>query len=65
VDHAKPVAISPHAVGRAYQKVNANQGAAGVAAASITDFARHLKDHLYKMWHRMASGRDFPHRSER
>jgi RNA-directed DNA polymerase len=38
VDKAKPCAISKHAVWRAYQKVKANQGAAGVDAESITDF---------------------------
>jgi RNA-directed DNA polymerase len=60
VDKAKPFEISKHAVWRAYQKVKANQGAAGVDAESITDFEDNLKDNLYKIWNRMASGSYFP-----
>jgi RNA-directed DNA polymerase len=60
VDKAKPFAISKHAVWRAYQKVKANQGAAGVDAESSTDFERNLKDNLYQIWNRMASGSYFP-----
>jgi RNA-directed DNA polymerase len=60
VDKAKPFAISKHAVWRAYQKVKANQGAAGVDAESITDFEGNLKDKLYKIWNRMSSGSYFP-----
>jgi RNA-directed DNA polymerase len=60
VDKAKPFAISKHAVWRAYQKVRANQGAAGVDAESLTDFEGNLKDNLYKIWNRMVSGSYFP-----
>jgi RNA-directed DNA polymerase len=60
VDKAKPFDISKHAVWWAYQKVQANQGAAGVDAESIADFERHLKDNLYKIWNRMSSGSYFP-----
>ena len=60
MDKAKPFEISKHAVWRAYQKVKANQGAAGVDAESLTDFEGNLKDHLYKIWNRMASGSYFP-----
>jgi RNA-directed DNA polymerase len=60
VDKAQPCAIAKHAVWRAYQKVKANQGAAGVDAESMTDFEGNLQDNLYKMGNRMASGRDFP-----
>jgi RNA-directed DNA polymerase len=60
VDKAKPFKISKHAVWRAYQKVKANQGAAGVDAESLTDFEGNLKANLYKIWNRMASGSYFP-----
>jgi RNA-directed DNA polymerase len=60
VDKAKPFAISKHAVWQAYQKVQANQGAAGVDAESIADFEKHLKDNLYRIWNRMSSGSYFP-----
>jgi RNA-directed DNA polymerase len=60
VDKAKPCAISKHAVWQAYQKVQANQGAAGVDAESIADFEKHLKDNLYRIWNRMSSGSYFP-----
>jgi RNA-directed DNA polymerase len=60
VDKAKPFEISQHAVWRAYQRVKAHQGAAGVDAESLTDFEGHLKNTRYKIWNRMASGSDFP-----
>ena len=60
MDKAKPFDISKHAVWWAYQKVKANQGAAGVDAESIADFEKHLKDNLYKIWNRMSSGSYFP-----
>ena len=60
MDKAKPFAISKYTVWRAYQKVRANQGAAGVDAESLTDFEGNLKDNLYKIWNRMVSGSYFP-----
>jgi len=41
-------------------KVQANHGAAGVDGVSIEEFERKLKDNLYKIWNRMASGSYFP-----
>ena len=60
MDKAKPFMISKHAVWRGYQRVKANHGAAGVDAVSLTDFEGHLKNNLYKIWNRMASGSYFP-----
>ena len=57
---AKSYCISKHLVWEAYQRVRANQGAAGVDAESIEDFERDLKSNLYKIWNRMSSGSYFP-----
>ena len=45
---------------KAYRKVKANRGAAGIDKESIEDFERNLKDNLYKIWNRMSSGCYFP-----
>ncbi|MEK6570376.1 MAG: reverse transcriptase domain-containing protein, partial [Bacteroidota bacterium] len=60
MEKAKSFNISKHVVWEAYQKVKANQGAAGVDAESIADFEVNLKDNLYKIWNRMSSGTYFP-----
>jgi group II intron reverse transcriptase/maturase len=57
---AKPYVISKQVVWEAYQKVKANQGAAGVDGQSIEEFEADLKNNLYKLWNRMSSGSYFP-----
>ncbi len=57
---AKPFAISKWAVWDAYEKVKANQGAAGVDGESISEFEGNLKANLYKLWNRLSSGSYFP-----
>ena len=57
---AKPFDISKRAVWKAYERVKANQGAAGVDGESIEEFERDLKGNLYKLWNRMSSGTYFP-----
>jgi RNA-directed DNA polymerase len=57
---AKSFTISKQVVWEAYQRVKANRGSAGVDAQSIQDFEVDLKDNLYKLWNRMASGSYFP-----
>jgi RNA-directed DNA polymerase len=57
---AKPYAISKQVVWEAYQKVKANQGAAGVDGQSIEAFEADLKNNLYKLWNRLSSGSYFP-----
>jgi len=52
--------ISKWVVWAAYEKVKANQGAAGVDEESISDLEVDLKDNLYKLWNRMSSGSYFP-----
>ena len=57
---AKPFAISKAVVFEAYQKVKANDGAAGIDGESISEFEKNLKKNLYKLWNRMSSGVLFP-----
>ncbi|HSE43871.1 MAG TPA: group II intron reverse transcriptase/maturase [Gemmatimonadales bacterium] len=56
----KPFVISKKVVWDAYEKVKANQGAAGVDGESIAEFERDLKGNLYKLWNRLSSGSYFP-----
>ena len=59
MDKAKPFEISKKEVWRAYQRVKANRGAAGVDRQSIEGFEKDLKGNLYKIWNRMSSGTYF------
>ena len=52
--------ISKRLVFEAWEKVRVNQGAPGVDAVSITEFASNEKPNLYKLWNRMSSGSYFP-----
>ena len=56
----KPYCISKWAVQRAWSKVRANRGAAGVDGETIKAFERKLKNNLYQIWNRMSSGSYFP-----
>lgn len=56
----KPFSISKQMVWEAYLRVKANKGAAGVDEISISKFEGKLKDNLYKLWNRMASGSYMP-----
>jgi RNA-directed DNA polymerase len=60
VSEPKPFGISKWVVWEAYQRVRANQGAAGVDGESIEEFERDLRGNLYKLWNRMSSGSYFP-----
>ena len=57
---AKPFSIPKREVWDAFQKVKANQGAAGVDGQSIAEFEADLTDNLYRLWNRMSSGSYFP-----
>jgi RNA-directed DNA polymerase len=57
---AKPYVIPKRLVWDAYQRVKANQGAAGVDGETVAAFESDLKNNLYKVWNRMASGSYFP-----
>jgi group II intron reverse transcriptase/maturase len=56
----KPFDISKQEVWRAYLKVAANKGAAGVDMVGLEEFESDLKNNLYKIWNRMSSGSYFP-----
>jgi RNA-directed DNA polymerase len=56
----KPFDISKAEVWRAWLKVRANKGAAGVDGVSLEAFEADLKNNLYKIWNRMSSGSYFP-----
>jgi RNA-directed DNA polymerase len=60
LNKAKPFSISKRQVWEAYKRVKTNQGAAGVDGQSIVAFEEDLKNNLYKLWNRMASGSYFP-----
>jgi len=56
----KPFAIFKWVVWEAYQKVKANDGAAGVDNDPIEEFEQDLRGNLYKLWNRLSSGSYFP-----
>jgi len=56
----KPFSISKELIWQAYMQVKANKGAAGIDEESLNQFELNLKDNLYKLWNRMASGSYFP-----
>jgi RNA-directed DNA polymerase len=60
MDKTKPYDIPKQTVWEAYQRVKANQGAAGVDDETIAKFEEDLKGNLYKIWNRMSSGSYFP-----
>jgi RNA-directed DNA polymerase len=60
VSGAKPFQIPKTVVWRAYKRVKAKAGAAGVDSQSIEGFEENLKDNLYRIWNRMSSGTYFP-----
>lgn len=60
MNKAKPFDIPKAAVWEAFQRVKANQGAAGVDGQSIQDFEAQLIGNLYKLWNRLSSGSYMP-----
>jgi RNA-directed DNA polymerase len=60
MNKAKPFDIPKAAVWEAFQRVKANQGAAGVDGQSIQDFEARLTGNLYKLWNRLSSGSYMP-----
>jgi hypothetical protein len=60
VDEAKPFKIPKRVVWKAFKRVKANRGTAGVDKQSIAEFEADLSNSLYKLWNRMCSGSYFP-----
>ena len=60
MDKTKPYDISKYVVVKAFQRVKANKGAAGIDNESLEAFEADLKNNLYKIWNRMSSGSYFP-----
>jgi RNA-directed DNA polymerase len=60
VSEAKSYHIPKQLVWKAYQRVKANRGAAGVDGESLAAFEKDLKNNLYRVWNRMSSGSYFP-----
>jgi RNA-directed DNA polymerase len=56
----KPFRISKSAALKAWTKVRANKGAAGVDDVSVKEFEKKLDNNLYKIWNRMSSGSYVP-----
>jgi RNA-directed DNA polymerase len=56
----KSFCISKQVVWDAWERVRANDGAAGVDGASIAEFERDLEGNLYKLWNRLSSGSYMP-----
>lgn len=60
MEKTKPFNIPKQLFVQAYKIVKANAGSAGVDEESLEDFAKDLKNNLYKLWNRMSSGSYFP-----
>ena len=56
----RPFNISKQMVWEAYKRVRAKGGSAGIDGQSILEFEKDMKNNLYKLWNRMASGSYFP-----
>jgi group II intron reverse transcriptase/maturase len=59
-EETKSLPITQEMVKSAYKKVKANQGSSGVDKVSLEEFQLDLRNNLYKLWNRLASGSYFP-----
>lgn len=56
----KPFSISKDIVQRAYLRVKANRGSAGIDEMSLERFEDGRREYLYRLWNRMSSGSYMP-----
>lgn len=52
--------ITQHQVLQAYKSVKANQGVGGIDGVDFAEYEKDLRNNLYKLWNRMASGSYYP-----
>lgn len=52
--------VTKREVWKAYKRVKANRGGAGIDGVTIATFEENLSKNLYRIWNRMASGSYFP-----
>jgi len=57
---SKSLPITKQMVWQAWLQIRSNGKAAGVDGKSLTEFESNLKDNLYRLWNRLASGSYFP-----
>lgn len=57
---SKSLPITKRMVWQAWLQIRSNGKAAGVDGKSLDEFELNLKDNLYKLWNRLASGSYFP-----
>jgi RNA-directed DNA polymerase len=57
---AKPFEISKQEVVKAYKRVRAKDGSAGVDGVGLEEFGRDVKNNLYRIWNRLSSGSYIP-----
>lgn len=60
MQRAKSFKIPKKLIAEAYEKVKANDGAAGIDDVTIEMFDKEKKSNLYKLWNRMSSGSYIP-----
>jgi group II intron reverse transcriptase/maturase len=60
LNQAKPFPITKLQVWEAYKRVKANKGGAGVDGQTLKMFEEELRNNLYKLWNRLASGSYLP-----
>jgi RNA-directed DNA polymerase len=59
-EEIKSIPITRQMVKKAYKKVKANRGKAGIDQVSLESFQQDLSRNLYKIWNRLTSGSYFP-----
>ena len=60
MEGTKPFNISKKVVYEAFKRVKENRGTYGIDEQKIEEFEKDLKNNLYKLWNRLASGTYFP-----
>ncbi len=59
-NHGKSIPVTQQQIQKAWKKVKAAGGSGGVDRKSLSDVQDNLRNELYKLWNRIASGSYFP-----